>query len=72
MATNDEIVNAELKELFEWIGTLNYDVNRAISKTSTPSDDEKNAIRIACNKIAEKARVEGYNDGYSSSSWSNR
>ena len=58
MPTNDKIIEAELKELFEWIGTLNYDVNRAISKTSTPSPTEKDAIRTACKKIAEKVRVD--------------
>ena len=60
MPTNNEIVDAELKELFEWIGTLNYDVNQAISKTSTPSPDEKDAIRIACKKIADKARTDQF------------
>ena len=58
MTTNDEIIRKETKELFEWIGHLNYDVNKAFSATSTPSNSEREAIIIACNKMLNEARAD--------------
>ena len=62
--TNDEIIDKETKNLFEWIGNFNYGLHKAFTPNSTPSETEKAAIRIACMKMLDEARSEGYKEGF--------
>ena len=55
---NKEIINKETKELFEWIGHFNHDLNQACCISSTPSNTEREAIIIACNKMLNEARAD--------------
>jgi hypothetical protein len=58
MNTNEEIIDKETKELFEWIGNFNYDMNKAIMPDSTPHPTIKKAIRTACMKMLNEARAD--------------
>ena len=57
MPTDDEIINAECKELFEWISHYNFDIGAEHLAPHMP-EAHKLAIKKAMEKVVKKARVD--------------